>query len=121
MSHQQNDIWNEQQKELQEELTMSTQTKHTTLPWEVEGQGQEVVGILAIGDNKYVAKLSGWHKKSQDANAEFIVRACNAHEELLEACKATMKYFIEYDGMDVLKLATLTLKVQAAINRAEAK
>ena len=30
---------------------------------------------------------------ASEANAAFIVRACNAHKELLEACKNSLRYF----------------------------
>lgn len=35
--------------------------------------------------------------REQKANAAFIVRACNAHEALLEACKAMLAY-VPRDG-----------------------
>jgi len=57
--------------------------KHTPGPWEVEGEGQNVVGILAVGDEHYIAKLSGWVQPRQDANARLI----SAAPALLESCR----------------------------------
>ena len=63
--------------------TKGENMEHTKGPWEVEGEGQDVVGILAVNDNHYVAKLSGWEHSRQDANARLIA----ASPDLLEACK----------------------------------
>ena len=70
---------------------MKTQT-HTPgrisiLPWHTEGP--------KIVDNSgyYVTQMSQ-HGKSYDSEMEdaaFIVRACNSHDELLEACKAIVQ------------------------------
>jgi hypothetical protein len=60
--------------------------KHTPGPWEIEGEGQDVVGILAMGHNHFIAKLSGWATEIQDANARLIAAA----PDLLEACKVAL-------------------------------
>ena len=80
---------------------MKTETvKHTPTPWEIKitQEGFEIVGSANKANYKSVIawiKLGGatwkdtWNKE-QEANAEFIVRACNSHEELLEACKEAL-------------------------------
>lgn len=66
-------------------------TKHTPTPWAgghyssivgcpVVGQGGQVICNTAIGHKP--------HRESAEANAAFIVRACNAHEALVLALKA---------------------------------
>lgn len=37
--------------------------------------------------NQLIAQMCGKRDDTRDANAEFIVRACNAHDDLLNACK----------------------------------
>jgi hypothetical protein len=56
-------------------------------PWEIEGEGQDTVGILSVGDNHYIAKLTGWAHSKQDANARLI----SAAPELLEALKGLVE------------------------------
>jgi hypothetical protein len=51
--------------------------EHTKLPWKIsEDENDDVFGICAM-----------FADESAEANAEFIVRACNSHYELLEALK----------------------------------
>lgn len=74
---------------------MNTQqtAKHTPLPWKSEVPPSSCFTCRAIrGENgEYIAKI-GHMDFSQGvfedvANAEFIVRACNSHYELVEALK----------------------------------
>ena len=60
--------------------------KHTKTPW-----------VYPLGSTTVRAKSGGFHLcnmsngvsvKEQEANAEFIVRACNSHDELVKAVKA---------------------------------
>lgn len=61
--------------------------KHTKLPWTIEYDHKG--RAAAIGsDNILIAALSGRDPKG---NAEFIVRACNSHEDLLEACREVQR------------------------------
>jgi hypothetical protein len=41
-------------------------------PWEVEGEGQKITGVLAVGDNHYVAYITGWEEKAQSKIANTI-------------------------------------------------
>lgn len=60
---------------------MNTQAKHTPTPWYLL-PARTLVNIKGPG---------GWQigqiPMDEKANAAFIVRAVNSHEELLEACK----------------------------------
>ena len=94
---------------------MTTQAKHTPLPWCIDKNaasvasgdgidimsGMEVVACVfteAMLDRGYEVARPGetvsceWaYRKAtpeERANAAFIVRACNSHEALVEACKA---------------------------------
>jgi hypothetical protein len=57
---------------------MSTKAQHTPGPWQVSSLRRE-------NDGCYTYAL-GRDGETAAANAEFIVRACNAHDELLAAC-----------------------------------
>lgn len=71
---------------------------HTPTPWtigqyqrEIDANGEEVLvtGIYSTAEGVKVAKMEVWtgeeYREESDANAEFVVRACNAHEELVGA------------------------------------
>lgn len=63
--------------------------KHAPTPYEVENEGQPSVGIYSI-DNHLVAVLHGRETTAQDATANFIIRACNAHDDLVAALDALL-------------------------------
>lgn len=100
-------------------MNTTTQTKqHTALPWGIwlERQVCHAVGPQSLeGPNICIA--------DSPANASFIVRACNSHYELLEACKATMEEFEDrYDGSPdggYKWMGILMHQLQAAIALAE--
>jgi len=41
------------------------------------------------------------------------------NQDLLTACKEAVKYFTEFDGIDVVKIARLMLVLEVAISKAE--
>lgn len=71
--------------------------QHTPGPWECVHNSWEVSTVYSHGGHGVIAECpidSGVCEETQyhleavkDANAEFIVRACNSHYELLEALK----------------------------------
>lgn len=70
-----------------------TNTKHTPTPWAivptVDCTRHNIFG-RAVNQEYHIGTLQGGSIKDVDiakANAAFIVRACNAHEELTEALK----------------------------------
>lgn len=77
---------------------------HTPLPWERQSTDCEGpdYGVSIIGSNLggLVAAALPWSTEIEDgdfsrveANAEFIVRACNSHYDLLEALQALVNSF----------------------------
>lgn len=61
-------------------------SKHTPTPWTAEGKS-----IWRDTPLQFVAITTTTRGDEVDeANAAFIVRACNARDDLLEACKAVM-------------------------------
>jgi len=70
--------------------------KHTELPWKIEYDNADERG----GGQWYnIGPTTVWfpygapqeEKDRAVANAAFIVRACNSHYELLEACKKVLE------------------------------
>ena len=74
---------------------MKNETKHSAVPWRTHIAGSEGVYIFPDSPDlrertKFIAIVNGRDLLTDKDNAEFIVRACNAHEELLAACKAAL-------------------------------
>ena len=84
-------------------------SKHTELPWDAKARyvGGNIVPLLpnapviavmakTAGDIAYIANYPSDDQdglKEMNANAELIVRACNNHYKLLEACKEADRVF----------------------------
>ena len=72
--------------------------EHTPTPWEVDRPGCPCGYIFGGNGEAYVAKVLSLDddvdpvasEPARLANAEFIVRACNSHDELLAACEAAL-------------------------------
>lgn len=74
---------------------MTRQSKHTPLPWKVYYAKNNGQVILGTGEENGCAiqNHSGAFWRDDDeakANAEFVVRACNSHYELLEALECLL-------------------------------
>jgi len=64
---------------------------HTKTPWLISTvQGSP--GIMIGGDDGSNVVCDMRLRSSVEANAAFIVKACNAHDELVEACKEAHLY-----------------------------
>ena len=72
--------------------------KHTPLPWVVTADGM----IFHESANDLLADTFPMLEGDQMANAEFIVRACNAHYEMLEALR---NFETAYSDDDLLQLS----------------
>ncbi len=76
---------------------MIPEVKHTPLPWKVKyyhTYGEEVMIDVSTSGGR-IATVTLWAaacgvKDIAGANADLIVRACNSHYELLEACQAVL-------------------------------
>ncbi len=100
---------------------MATKTTHTPLPWEVGeriGDGSPVVTYQA----RDIATVENYYGDGE-ANAELIVRAVNAHDDLLAACKALMKQIEDHDPAGCIegKPYDRLAQARAAIRKAEAE
>ena len=86
--------------------------KHTPLPWSFEkhtagasikGSGKEWIATLQIS---FVDDIEA------KANAEFIVRACNSHYDLLEACKKVINNWGNLHPKDRQQLRNAVAKAE---------
>lgn len=106
--------------------------KHTASPWHIVWHDDHIEGRGIIRANvhvrnhkhEYVALTSEFNSKNWKVDAEFIVRACNAHDDLLEAAKKaikTMNFYMKSD-LDRRMVDCDTFdELSAAIAKAEGK
>ena len=74
---------------------MMNETKHTPVPWKVYGNPGEwpgidsdTISVVIYGeDGDFERGIRGESHEEAFANAQFIVRAVNAHYDLLAACE----------------------------------
>lgn len=78
------------------------EVKHTTLPWITAGRngaGDHIHGN--DGEVAWCRTYVGINSDTITANAEFIVKACNSHYDLLEALKGAigaLEFSRDYHG-----------------------
>lgn len=88
-------------------------SQHTPTPW------KWVNGIGIVQDEG--DKMDGYLMNAKHpANATFIVRACNAHQELVELLR-TVEKFLRADTDNEENIYTLKIMVRNAIAKAEGK
>jgi hypothetical protein len=104
-----------------------TETKHTPTPWYWEHNPN--------GHGPYVRATNGTKRKiaatwcqnqspvsnikQNEANAEFIVRACNAHDNLVAALDAAYGELLADDHRDGARLCLLS-NIEKALSKAKA-
>jgi hypothetical protein len=104
---------------------------HTPLPWQVYGpDGVKWPGIEAASativvfgyDDDDEAGVRGTEPGEPEAkaNAEFIVRACNSHYDLLEALEDAAQTFRRYEDMHAAK-GSIEGDMKARANAAKAE
>lgn len=68
-----------------------SEVKHSDLPWRIDcsesssNYGATIITSSKVKAKKVAARLGG---PDRDANAAFIVKACNAHDKLVAALQA---------------------------------
>jgi hypothetical protein len=83
-----------------------SEVKPTATPWQLDKYGHLEVSLLNPIKIHSPWIESAWEGDAQaDANMELIVRAVNAHEKLLAACKAMMPDWSD-EEWDELELYT---------------
>lgn len=97
---------------------MKTQTKHTAKIRYEEGTKT----LRSVPENYWIATMDSWDGAVDNkANAEFIVRACNSHEALVEACKAVVESGLLSDLNGDETGGHLLAELRNALNLAEGK
>lgn len=67
-------------------MKTQTETKHTPTPWRLDSAG---VNVTDSSPERYcIANVHGNSVKNLEANAAFIVRACNEHAALVAVAEA---------------------------------
>ena len=100
-------------------------TKHTPTPWHVGMRAAE--RIVYDGTGWAVANATIYHAEHEGgqtlANAAFIVRACNAHDDLLAALETIANQCGPFTvhGLPPLDYATIGNIARAAIAEATAQ
>lgn len=123
---------------------MSNETKHTPGPWHLRtangrlpvvreskrphGEASHYRAVIGSGDTlggPVIVDLDfGYGKPEDQANAEFIVRACNAHDDLLAALKAMLSEYGDVGDESILaedEPNHPVILAHAAIAKAEGK
>ena len=98
--------------------------KHTPLPWKKEIFNGELI-VQDDDTNEYYVYICDcssefMSQEEEEANAEFIVRACNSHYELLEACKRTVEMF-DKNSTAMNELPYTYTRLKQVIAKAEGK
>lgn len=93
--------------------------KHTPTPWIAEGRAidSETFEIATLTRNAMDMDENIITAGELEANAAFIVRACNTHGELLEVVKEAARYFDRY--LSTNRVHPLRNKLVEAIAKAE--
>lgn len=102
---------------------------HTPTPWIVDYNGQSLE--IAANPNESIAMVHNTDGPDDEicqgvpdlsmANAQFIVRACNAHDQLLEACKMALVQIRQDNEERHADLRLTQQQVEAAIALAEGR
>lgn len=101
---------------------------HTPTPWrwwtsnsflrlssDVTGKDGDVLSAVTQGEDDPVLNIS-------DADAEFIVRACNAHDELVTAADAMLaELLFRAEGYRSIPLSAAGKALRAALAKAKAQ
>ncbi len=97
--------------------------KHTPLPFRRGGRAfsSEKSGFNLVGsDGQGFAFTVGLDPETDNANADFVVRACNSHYDLLDLLKASEVMFYSPKDSDEEQSSFLK-SIKLAIAKAEGK
>lgn len=98
-------------------MTENNKPKHTPLPWRVSA-GLYVKHDLPGGLEESIADAYPGRMLEAPHNAAFIVRACNAHYELVEALENLLAEPARSDGTeDQARVSAVRRRARAALAR----
>jgi hypothetical protein len=72
---------------------------HTSTPWKCRNQRGPIREAIDIGGEQLTCTAYGMDPQHTEANASFIVRACNAHDELVAALEDALDRLASVDRM----------------------
>ena len=64
--------------------------KHTPTPWSYQHKSDAYTHIIRGPNNRFICQFHQSTDDTTKANAAFIVRACNAHDQLVEALELAL-------------------------------
>jgi hypothetical protein len=94
---------------------MNTQANRTPGPWSAASEYKLNSFLISGADGVYIASCDGESKDGaqdkveNEANAAFIVRACNAHDELVAALRDAEQWISDMRAGDVLTHGRLAI------------
>ena len=92
-----------------------TQTQHTHKDWYVSGnEFQSMIISEQTGDTIAVCYSPQKGAETAQANAEFIVRACNSYDDMLNACEAAVRFILAQGKTDTSTYIFLSEIIQKA-------
>ena len=105
--------------------------KHTLTPWKVQlveekHHGYDGWNTFAVRDGKtngciaVVGEVDRQFDTANEANAAFIITACNSHDELLAELKLALRY-LEHPDVQAIPFAMRASTVADRIHRTLAK
>jgi hypothetical protein len=96
--------------------------EHSPLPWRVVNVAVGQWSVFCADENPWSRAVVNLHSgrpvQEREANAEFIARACNSHDELTAALSAVLAAYEHRVGDG---LTPLILNARAALARAEGR
>ncbi len=95
---------------------MSTKAKHTPTPWKI---CKKVDVVVESEDGITCFCTDGLGFGVAAANAEFIVLACNAHEDVVKALEAFFEWYDKPSGGGDLDMAAELLRAALAKARGD--
>lgn len=100
-------------------------SQHTPTPWKIEESCGDIISIGGISSTASAnddTDLRCWLDVTR-SDAEFVVRACNAHEELISALRETLDaLYNETDGeKDSEWIKEVKLNAKKALEKAGVK
>ena len=98
---------------------MTDTPAHTPLPWMVS---PILPTFIMSADGKAdICELDGWpvdYVAEENANREFIVRACNSHYQLVEALREARSGLCAYTGGEDGACSETIARIDAALSQA---
>lgn len=99
-------------------MNSTTQTQHTVIPWHVHEEWARIINSADGNGERPICKCAG---PDGSANAEFIVRACNSHADLLAALEGALDTIeaIQFKCFDMLPPVERINRILTIINNSD--